>query len=153
SATSMTANFTIAAGTAPGAFNVSVTTGGGTSGNQVFTVTGFSISSLSPATGTLAGGQRVILTGTNIAAGPVTVSFGGAYGAGAQRLSATQITVFAPPHASGAVDVVINSGLQVVTRTSAFTYSGGVSPSAFSPAASLGVARSDAAISALTSDV
>src|SRR5262249_34238022 len=99
----LTTSFTIAANAAPGARNVTVTTAGGTSGAVTFPVTqaatGFTVS---PATGNIAGGIGVVITGSNFTSSNVTVKFGTTFGSGAVRLSSTQIAVFTPPHAAGA---------------------------------------------------
>lgn len=82
------------------------------------------LTSLSVATGGVAGGTSVTLTGT-LFLGPVTVSFGGALTANPPVVvSATSITCTTPAHTNaGAVDVVIsNADGQYATMTSGFTY-------------------------------
>src|SRR5205823_5393900 len=112
SATSLTANFTIPAGAAVGSYSVTVTTANGTSNAVSFAVTNtaMTITGMSPSAGTIDGGQRTILNGASIPAGPLTVTFGSVFGAGAQRLSATQIAVYTPPQAAGAVNVIVAAG-------------------------------------------
>src|SRR5208283_4241344 len=80
SATSITAQFQIAAGAALGGQNVSVTTAGGTSGTQTFTVATPpppTLSSVSPAAGVTGTNVNVTLTGTNFLTGATTVLFSG----------------------------------------------------------------------------
>jgi len=80
SATSITAQFQIAAGAALGAQNVSVTTAGGTSGTQTFTVITPpppTLTSVSPAAGVTGSNLNVALTGTNFLTGATTVLFSG----------------------------------------------------------------------------
>ncbi len=71
SATQITATFTIAANAATGAQNVTVTTSGGTSGAQPFTVNLAppTLTSISPNSGVQGQGVAVTLTGTNFIAG------------------------------------------------------------------------------------
>jgi len=79
---------------------------------------------IAAATGGVAGGTNVTLTGTMFQ-GPVTVSFGGALTANPPVVvSATSITCTTPAHPNaGAVDVVItNADGQSVTLTAGFTY-------------------------------
>ena len=126
--TSMTADFTIPIGATIGPYDVNVTTSSGTSNvvsHGQFAVAPLTVTGQSSVTGTIAGGQRMILTGTNIPAGPVTVAFGGVYGAGAQRLSATQIAVYTPPHVAGAVNVIVTAEAESVTRVAGYTYAAG----------------------------
>src|SRR5208283_3416564 len=79
SATSITAQFQLAAGAALGARTVSVTTSGGTSGNQTFTVNPPmpTLTSVSPNAGVQGNNVNVTLTGTNFVAG-AAINFGGA---------------------------------------------------------------------------
>ncbi len=79
-----------------------------------------SISTVSPATGSNAGGTSVTLTGTNLAAASA-VSFGGVSGT-ITADSANSVTVTTPPHATGTVDVVITTPYGSDTDQGAFTY-------------------------------
>jgi photosystem II stability/assembly factor-like uncharacterized protein len=75
-----------------------------------------------PATGSLGGGTAVTLTGSAFRAG-VAVRFGGTLATGVVVVSATTITATTPPHAAGAVDVVVtNSDSQSATLAGGFTY-------------------------------
>lgn len=70
------------------------------------------ITGLSPDSGPAAGGDTVTITGTNfddVDESEVTVTFGGIPGTGVNVVSDTQLTVTTPPHAPGAVDVVVTA--------------------------------------------
>ncbi|MGI8855968.1 MAG: IPT/TIG domain-containing protein [Thermomicrobiales bacterium] len=85
--------------------------------------TGPTVSSIDPPSGSTTGGSLVTITGTNFLAG-ATVVFGGIAGTGVTvGGGGTKITVTAPAHAAGVVDVnVVNpSGIGVVD-TLAYTY-------------------------------
>ena len=88
------------------------------------------ITSLSPATGTTAGGTYVTITGTNLP-GATKVTFGSSVGTGLVVNSATKITVTTPSRAAGKVDVQVTTpgGASVITGTGDdFTY---VAPPAY----------------------
>ncbi len=97
------------------------------------------VSSVSPATGSTAGGTAVTITGADFVAG-ATVSFGGVAATNVSVASATSITADTPARAAGAVDVVvINPDLQSGTLVSGYTYAaaptvGSVSPASGPPA-------------------
>jgi hypothetical protein len=79
------------------------------------------LAALSPATGFVAGGDVVSLTGTNFAAG-VTVSFGGV-AAPVAGTSSTLLTVVTPAQVVGVVDVTVtNPDGQSSTLAGAFTF-------------------------------
>jgi len=83
------------------------------------------ITSVSPASGTIAGGTSVTITGTGFQPGVpgTTVTFGGVAGTGVNVLSATQIQAVTPAHATGAVDVrVANPDTQSAMVSGGFTY-------------------------------
>lgn len=83
---------------------------------------------LSPASGPASGGTVVTITGTDFSA--PQVSFGGTTVA-ATSSSATSITVTAPVHAPGTVDVVVRNGDgQASTLAAAFSFTGGPPPPA-----------------------
>jgi IPT/TIG domain/Dockerin type I domain len=78
------------------------------------------ISTITPASGTTAGGIAVTITGTNFAFGS-SVTIGGT--AATSVVSSTQITATTPAHAAGAVNVVVtNPDAQSATLASGFTY-------------------------------
>ncbi len=64
------------------------------------------VTSLSPNTGTTAGGTAVTITGTGFQAG-AEATFGGTAATGVTVVSDTSITCVTPAHAAGAVDVVV----------------------------------------------
>ncbi len=80
------------------------------------------VTAISPATGTAAGGTAVTVTGTGFLAG-ATVSIGGAAATGVTVSSSTSIKATTAAHATGAVNVVVtNSDTQSGTLTQGFTY-------------------------------
>jgi mucin-19 len=146
SPTSITADFTIAGDASTGARSVSVTTAGGTSNTATFTVAAASVITVtgqSQSAGAVAGGQRVIFTGTNFTSSQVGITFGGNAGIGAQRLSTTQIAVYTPPHTAGSADIVVSVGATSVTLKGAYTYTSGVSGTTFFQSTGLTTARGD----------
>jgi hypothetical protein len=91
------------------------------------------VTSISPISGTTAGGTAVTITGTGFLSG-ATVSLGGTAATGVTVVSATSITATTPAHAAGAVNVVVtNTDAQSGTLTNGYTYttSGGGGPIAF----------------------
>ena len=120
SATSISAVSPAGAGTV----DVTVTTAGGTSATSAADQYTFfappGITSVSPAAGPTAGGTTVTINGSNLG-GATTVTFGGA-SAAIVTDTPTQITVTAPPHAAGTVDVVVTTPGGTATATNAYTY-------------------------------
>lgn len=94
---------------------------------QTFTVTqsgqpaSLGIDSLSPPAGRASGGQQVVLAGSFTSLS--TVTMGGVSASFVFSSGTTQITVTTPPHAVGAVDIVLTptSG-SPFTKTNAFAY-------------------------------
>ena len=85
------------------------------------------VSSVSPSTGSTAGGTLLTLSGSGFLAG-ATVSVGGSAATAVSVVSASTITATTPPHAAGVVSIVVtNVDGRSGTRSSAFTY---VSPAA-----------------------
>jgi len=81
------------------------------------------ISTVSPLSGTTAGGTVTTITGANFQSG-ATVTFGGTAAASVTFNSSSQLTVTAPAHATGTVSVVVtNPGGQSATKSSAYFYS------------------------------
>src|SRR6202035_590962 len=115
SATQITATFTIAANAATGAQNITVTTSGGTSGTQAFTVNLAppTLTSLSPNSGVQGQGVPVTLTGTNFVTGAaIGVSGAGITVSNTTVVSATQITAtltIAGAAATGARNVTVTT--------------------------------------------
>jgi hypothetical protein len=102
--------------------------GQGSGGNPTPTVT-----SISPTSGTTAGGTAVSITGTGFLAG-ATVSLGGTAATGVTVVNSTTITATTAAHSAGAVNVVVtNTDAQSGTLPSGYTYttSTGGGPIAF----------------------
>ncbi len=80
------------------------------------------ITSITPNTGTAAGGTSVTITGTGFLAG-ATVSLGGTAATNVNVVSSTSITATTPAHAAGAVSVVVtNTDTQTGTLNNGYTY-------------------------------
>jgi hypothetical protein len=81
------------------------------------------ISSVSPNSGSTAGGTVVTMTGTNFA-GATAVSFGGVASSSFTINSDTQITATAPAQAAGTLDVTVTtpSGTSALSTADQFTY-------------------------------
>jgi hypothetical protein len=82
-----------------------------------------SISKVSPAVGSTSGGAKITITGKNFAKG-VKVKFGTAPAKSVRRISATKLTVVAPKHAAGTVDirVVTKGGTSKASKVDKFQY-------------------------------
>jgi hypothetical protein len=113
---------------AAGAVDVVVTNTDGQSGTKTggYTYTAPNpaptVSTVSPVSGTTAGGTVVGIAGTGFLAG-ATVSFGGTPATGVTMTSSTAITATTPAHAAGAVDVVVtNTDGQKGTKTGGYTF-------------------------------
>jgi hypothetical protein len=114
---------------AAGTVNVIVTNSDTQSGTltQGFTYAAVSnpaptLTGISPASGTAAGGTAVTITGTGFLAG-ATVSLGGTQATGVTVMSSTTITALTPAHAAGAVNVVVsNAEQQAGTLPDGYTY-------------------------------
>ncbi len=79
------------------------------------------VTSVSPNSGSTAGGTAVTITGTNFATGS-TVTFGGTAATNVVVVSGTMITATTPAHAAGAVTVTVTVNGQSGSLISAFTY-------------------------------
>jgi hypothetical protein len=80
------------------------------------------VSKISPASGTTAGGTPVTITGTNFLAG-ATVAFGTTAATSVTVVNSTTITATAPAHAAGAVSLAVkNTDAQTGTLSNGFTY-------------------------------
>jgi hypothetical protein len=98
---------------------------GATTNVGMITITnpnGPAITSLRPTSGSVAGGSTIEIVGTNLG-GITSVKFGGVP-APIYVTGSTQLTVAAPAHAAGAVDVVIATagGADGASVTNGFTY-------------------------------
>lgn len=96
------------------------------------------LTSVTPTSGSTAGGTPVRLSGQNFVAN-ATVTFGGVAASSVVVVSATQINANTPPHAQGTVNVVVtNPGGQSVTLANGFTFvSGAPTVTGVSPATGL----------------
>jgi hypothetical protein len=82
----------------------------------------FTVGALSRVSGSTLGGTAVTLSGNAFAVG-ATVKFGGVAAVSVQVPNGNTITAVTPPHATGAVDVVVtNPGGATATKTNAFFY-------------------------------
>jgi hypothetical protein len=111
-----------------GAAEVRVTNGDGTSGagtNFTYTSSAPTITNLVGTSGPTTGGTAVVIVGTNFSKA-TGVSFGGV-GATFVINSPTTITAFSPPHAAGAVNVVVTNA-DGNSNSATFTY-GALTPS------------------------
>lgn len=95
-------------------------------GNDSFAVTpppAATVTSLSPTSGSTAGGTSVVITGTGFT-GATAVTFGGVAATAFTVNSSTQITATSPVGGAGAVDVVVSvaGGASPAGPADAFTY-------------------------------
>ena len=79
------------------------------------------VSTVTPSTGSTAGGTTVVVSGTS-ALGVTSVEFDGVPGTNVAVISATEVAVDTPPHAAGTVDVTVNGGTDTIPG--GFTYVG-----------------------------
>jgi hypothetical protein len=123
SSTSITAT---AAAHAAGAVSVVVTNSdnqSSTLANAFTYVPAPAVTSMAPSTGPANGSTGATITGTNFLSG-ATVSFGGTAATGVTVASSASITVTAPAHAAGTVDVVVtNPDGQSGKLAGGYTYS------------------------------
>ncbi|MGA9797564.1 MAG: IPT/TIG domain-containing protein [Terriglobales bacterium] len=111
---------------AAGAVNVVVTNTDAQSGTLTngysYTNPAPTVTSITPNSGTTAGGTSVTIRGTGFLSG-ATVSLGGTAATSVTVVSATSITAKTPAHAAGAVNVVVtNTDAQSGTLTNGYTY-------------------------------
>jgi large repetitive protein len=134
---------TLAPAHTAGAFDVRVTTAGGTSAavpaNDTFTYVAAApvITAFSPTAGTPGGGTTVTITGTGFT-GATGATFGGVSATGFIVDSDTQVRVSSPAHLAGVVDVVVTGpgGASLTGAATKYTYTAAVIPvvTALSPA-------------------
>ncbi|MEU4317677.1 ice-binding family protein [Nocardia fluminea] len=128
---------------AAGAVQVTVTAPGGTSNGVAFTYIAVpTLISVVPSSGPPSGGTVVVLTGTGLT-GATAVSFGGTPAALFAVTSPTQITVLAPAHVAGTVQVTVTTP-GGTSNGLAFTYVSGLLP------VNVGTASSFAVLGAAT---
>ena len=88
-----------------------------------YTLPAPTITGISPQGSSPSGGNSVTITGTGFSTGvAMSVKFGGVAGTGLVVTSPTSLTVTAPAHAAGTVDVVVTAGSVIATSTGSFTY-------------------------------
>jgi hypothetical protein len=101
--------------------------------DQAFTYQGaavpLTVSGLSPASGSIAGGTTVTINGGGFVVGSTNVQFGGVAAGSVTVLSPTQLTVVTPAHAAGVVSVVVINGRGGMgTLSNSFTYTDSLPP-------------------------
>ncbi len=124
-----------------GTVDLLVTTGSGTSSNTaadnyLYGAALPVITAVAPGSGPLSGGNTVTITGTGFT-GATSVTFGGTAGSSLSVASDTSLTVVAPAHAAGVVDIVVTTPIGSNTNTAAdnYTYSNAPFILSLSPAA------------------
>ena len=126
------------AGTA-GAKSVAVTTVGGTfTKASAFTyIAAPTIKTVSPASGPIAGGTALKITGTNFIAGATSVKVNGVAATSVVVVSPTSITAISPTGTTGSTnvvaDVVVETLGGTVTKVSAFTFAAAPTLTTVSP--------------------
>lgn len=113
-----------------GSVDVLVTRSSGTSlnttaDNYLYGAAVPTITAVTPNTGPLVGGNTVTITGTGLT-GATSVSFGGAAGTSiVVATGGTSLTVVAPAHAAGGVNIVVTTpvGANIDTAADNYTYS------------------------------
>lgn len=90
------------------------------------------ISSVSPAIGSVFGGTEVVITGTNLSVG-ATATIGGAAASNVVVLNSTTLRATTSARSAGAADVVVTSGGTTLTLSGAFTYAAPPTVTAISP--------------------
>ncbi len=118
-----------------GVVDISVTNPDGQSATlpNGFTFSGPSVSSVAPASGPMAGGTPVTITGMDFGAG-ASVSIGGTAATGVTVVNATTITATTSAHACGTVNVVVtNTDGLGGTLANGFFYTSPQPPAGLSP--------------------
>ncbi len=99
------------------------------------------VTGVAPTSGSTNGGTSITVTGTGFVSG-AHVTVGGTAATSIAVGSATTLTFVSPPHAAGAVDVIVtNSDGQATTFTNGFTYSAAAAPTITSIAPASGTAN------------
>ncbi|MGW3010119.1 IPT/TIG domain-containing protein [Streptomyces sp. NPDC001219] len=105
-----------------GTVQITVTTPSGTSNGLPYTYAGApTLTGISPNSGPTAGGNTVILTGTNLT-GATSVTFGGTPATSVTVISPTQITAVVPAATAGPVDVTVTTPGGTSTLPKAYFY-------------------------------
>jgi hypothetical protein len=94
-----------------------------TSAANTFSYKAPTVTKVTPTSGTIAGGNPVLVTGT-LFTGATSVTFGGTPATTFSVVSATSINAVAPAHAAGTVDIVVTtpSGSSAVVTADHYTY-------------------------------
>ena len=88
-----------------------------------YTLPAPSITGISPNGSVPGGGTSVTIVGTGFSSGvAMSVTFGGVAGTNLVVTSPTSLTVTAPAHAAGTVDVVVHAGSASATSAGSFTF-------------------------------
>lgn len=111
---------------AAGTISIAVTTPAGTSpdtsaDNFVYGTVAPSVTSVSPTGGPIVGGNTVTVNGSGLT-GATLVTFGGTAGTGINVVNDSQLTVVAPAHVAGTVDVIVTTPSGTSTNTTADNY-------------------------------
>ena len=124
----------IAPAHAPGAVNVAVTTPGGTAilTNGYTYIGAPTISSISPNSGSTAGGGTVTILGTNLSFAS-SVTFGGTTATFSYNVTTGNLQSIAPAHSAGAVNVAVTTPGGIATFTNGYTYLAAPTISSISP--------------------
>ena len=107
--------------------DVVVNNGAGTatlSNGFTYTASAPTVSSITPSTGSTAGGTSVTISGTQFVPG-TTVTIGGVAATSVSVTNSTTLTATTPAYVSGSLtkDVVVNNGVSSATLSNGFTYS------------------------------
>jgi hypothetical protein len=90
----------------------------------------FTVTGITPQSGSISGGTPVAITGNAFAAG-ATVTIGGAAATSVNVVNGTTITAVTPAHATGAVSVVVTSGGSSTTLSNGYFYAPAAAASSF----------------------
>jgi hypothetical protein len=120
--------------TTSGGFNCGLTPTGGNSDPVVVEWGNPTVTGVSPAAGSTAGGTSVTITGTGLT-GVTSVNFGSTAATGVNVNSDTSVTATSPAGAAGTVDVVVQNaaGFSPTSAADQFTYTNGPTVTAVSP--------------------
>ena len=105
----------------PGTVTVTVANGSATASTTFTYVGAPTLASISPSSGTTAGGTQVTITGTNFVAG-MSVTFDGVPATAMTVSSPTSLVATTPAHAAGGVAVRVQSAAGSMTTSPGFTY-------------------------------
>lgn len=125
SAKDHTALLQIPAGKAAGPVDVTlVTSKGSATATGAYAYTdALVVGAIAPASGPVAGGQSIVMTGQGFAKGKVSVQLGALPVAQLKVVSDTTLQAVTPPGAEGYVDVVVNAGGQTAVLAKGYAYS------------------------------